>query len=56
MIILSVFPLTSFAKEWVYGKVDKLEEYGGYDISKYQVLITLRDQEWPEAVTGGNYS
>ncbi|TVZ37410.1 hypothetical protein P886_1751 [Alteromonadaceae bacterium 2753L.S.0a.02] len=45
-IIAILFPLTSYANQWVFGKVQIVEEYGQYGANQYQVLLTLTDQIW----------
>ncbi len=36
----------SAANQWVYGKVDVLEDYGSYSSGSFQVLITLVEKQW----------
>lgn len=45
-ILLGLFVVStySFANEWVYGNVSKVEDYGSY--GNYEVLITLQNQQW----------
>lgn len=53
-IFVALFFLPSLvsANQWVYGKVQRLEEYGAYGGSAYQVLITLIDIQWVGAGAG----
>jgi len=37
---------TASANQWVYGKVKMLEDYGAFQNSKFEVLITLKEKRW----------
>ena len=46
VLLLLVFSGTANAGSWVRGDVSVIQEYGNYQNGKWEVLITLINQDW----------
>lgn len=43
---LFFLPPVAQANQWVYGQVERVDDYGSYNNGFYEVLIKLKNQEW----------